>query len=68
MNLSGCWEYKSQEPIFSDKTVTEQNGAFSSVRNKQTGIRIFSEFKLTDFGKQFCNVCVSDKCDEFIKL
>ncbi|MGN0756132.1 Abi-alpha family protein [uncultured Treponema sp.] len=68
LNLSGCWEYKSQEPIFSDKTVTEQNGAFSSVRNKQTGIRIFSEFKLTDFGKQFCNVCVSDKCDEFIKL
>lgn len=67
LNLAGCWQYKNQEPVFSNEIITEQNGAFSTARQKQTGIQIFSEFKLTDFGKMFCNVCVSDKCREFIK-
>lgn len=67
LNLAGCWQYKNQEPIFNDKTITEQNGAFSTTRRQQTGIQIFSEFKLTDFGKMFCKVCISDKCNEFIK-
>lgn len=67
LNLAGCWEYKKQEPIFSDKPITEQNVAFLNTRHPQIGIQIFSEFKLTDFGKMFCKVCVSDKCSDFIK-
>jgi len=67
LNLAGCWQYKNQEPIFSDQIITEQNGAFSATRRQQTGVQIFSEFKLTKFGKMFCKVCVSEKCDEFIK-
>lgn len=67
LNLAGCWQYKNQEPIFSDQIITEQNGAFSATRRQQTGVQIFSELKLTKFGKMFCKVCVSEKCDEFIK-
>lgn len=67
LNLAGCWEYKNQEPIFSDEMIIDQNGVFSTKRQKQIGIKIFSEFKLTDFGKMFCNVTISDKCNDFIQ-
>lgn len=66
LNLSGCWQYKKQEPVFSDEVITKQNGAFSTTEHKQIGLRIFSEFRLTDFGKQFCTVCITEKCNEFM--
>ena len=66
LNLAGCWQYKNQEPIFSLEKIIESNGAFSTTRQKQTGNRIFSEFRLTEFGKMFCEVCISDRCNKFI--
>lgn len=67
LNLAGCWQYKNHEPIFDSEKITETNGAFSTTRQKQIGIRTFSEFRLTEFGKIFCKVCVTEKCLEFIK-
>lgn len=66
LNLAGCWQYKEQEPLYSDKFISKQKGAFSTTIPEQIGIRIYSEFRLTEFGKQFCNVCISEKCLEFI--
>ena len=67
LNLAGCWQYRNQEPIFDAEKITETNGAFSATRQRQIGIKMFSEFKLTEFGKMFCNVCITEKCDNFIK-
>ena len=66
LNLAGCWQYKQQEPIFADEETKETNGAFSQTYHKQIGIRTFSEFKLTEFGKMFAEVCITDKCEEFL--
>ena len=66
LNLAGCWQYKNQEPIFATEKITENNGAFSTTRRRQIGIRMFSEFKLTEFGKIFCNVCITEKCEGFL--
>lgn len=65
LNLAGCWQYKEQETIFDSEKITETNGAFSTTRQKQIGTRFFSEFRLTEFGKMFCNVCITEKCEVF---
>ena len=67
LNLAGCWQYRNQEPIFDAEKIKETNGAFSTTRQRQIGIKMFSEFKLTEFGKMFCNVCITEKCNNFIK-
>lgn len=66
LNLAGCWQYKEQEPIFADEETTEINGAFSQTYHKQIGLRTFAEFKLTEFGKMFAEVCITDRCEDFL--
>lgn len=65
LNLAGCWQYKEQEHIFDAEKITETNGAFSTTRQRLIGIKMFSEFRLTEFGKIFCNVCITEKCEVF---
>lgn len=66
LNLSGCWEYKRQDPVFSEKQIEIGTGAFTQMQNIQIGNKEFHEFKLTDFGKNFAEVCITDKCKDFI--
>lgn len=65
LNLAGCWQYKNHETIFDSEKITETNGAFSTTRQRRIGIKMFSEFRLTEFGKIFCNVCITEKCEVF---
>ncbi|WP_305863079.1 Abi-alpha family protein [Helicobacter cholecystus] len=66
LNLSGCWEYKQQEPIYSGRIIEQGSGAFSCPIPEQIGIKRFMEFRLTDFGKHFVEACISPKCEEYI--
>lgn len=66
LNLSGCWEYQQQEPIYSGKIIEQGSGAFSHQVPEQTGIKRFVEFRLTDFGKHFVEACIGPKCEEYI--
>lgn len=66
LNLSGCWEYKQQEPIYSGRIIEQGSGAFSCQVPEQIGIKRFMEFRLTDFGKHFVEACISSKCEEYI--
>lgn len=66
LNLSGCWEYKQQEPVYSGRIIEQGSGAFSCQVPEQIGIKRFMEFRLTDFGKHFVEACISPKCEEYI--
>ena len=66
LNLSGCWEYKQQEPVYSGRIIEQGSGAFSCQVPEQIGIKRFMEFRLTDFGKHFVEACISSKCEEYI--
>ena len=66
LNLSGCWEYKQQEPIYSGEIIEQGSGAFSCQVPEQIGLKRFMEFRLTDFGKLFTETCISPKCEEYI--
>lgn len=66
LNLSGCWEYKQQESIYSERIIEQGSGAFSHKVPEQIGLKRFMEFRLTDFGKHFVEACISQKCEEYI--
>lgn len=66
LNLSGCWEYKQQETIYSGRIIEQGSGAFSCPIPEKIGIKHFMEFGLTDFGKHFVEACISPKCEEYI--
>lgn len=66
LNLSGCWEYKQQEPVYSGRIIEQGSGAFSHQIPEQIGLKRFMEFRLTDFGKHFAEACISPKCEEYI--
>ena len=67
LNLSGCWEYKEQEPIYSGNEIEKGSGAISYRVPEQIGIKRFSEFRLTEFGEAFAEVCITKECEEFLK-
>lgn len=48
LNLAGTWEIKNQEPMYDNE------------KNKQIGVKIYSERKLTEFGNFFVTACVPD--------
>lgn len=66
LNLSGCWEYKQREPVYSGRIIEQGSGTFSHQIPEQIGLKRFMEFKLTDFGKHFVEACISPKCEEYI--
>lgn len=66
LNLSGCWEYKQQESIYSGRIIEQGSGAFSHQVPEQIGLKRFMEFRLTDFGKHFVEACISQKCEKYI--
>lgn len=66
LNLSGCWKYKEQEPIYSGKIIEQGSGAISHKVPEQIGIRSFMEFRLTDFGRYFAEACISSKCEGLV--
>lgn len=66
LNLSGCWEYKRQKAVFSENQIETGTGAFKQMQNVKIENKEFHEFKLTDFGKNFAEVCITDKCKDFI--
>lgn len=66
LNLAGCWQYKSPEPIYSDKVIEKGTGAIKYQEKEQIASRTFSEFRLTDFGQAFAEVCVSSKCKNLL--
>lgn len=67
LNLSGCWEYKEQEPIYSGNEIEMGSGAISCHTPEQIGVKRFSEFRLTEFGEAFADVCITKECEEFLK-
>lgn len=67
LNLSGCWEYKEQEPIYSGNEIETGSGAISYRIPEQIGVKCFSEFRLTEFGEAFAEVCITNECEEFLK-
>lgn len=67
LNLSGCWEYKEPEPIYSGNEIETGSGAISYRIPEQIGIKHFSEFRLTEFGEAFAEVCITKECEEFLK-
>ena len=66
LGLCNCLGYKQEEPIFSENIIEIGSGAFSQKAKEQIGIKSFYEFNLTEFGKEFASICVSEKCYEYI--
>lgn len=66
LNLATCWEYKQSETVFSDEIFEIGTGAFRQTQKKPIGLKTFYKFRLTDFGKLFAQVCITDKCKKFM--
>lgn len=67
LNLSGCWEYKPPEPIYSGNEIEKGSGAISCHMREQIGVKQFYEFSLTPFGETFADVSITKECEEFLK-
>lgn len=53
LNIAGTWEINNQQPIIDKETKV------------QTGVYVYSERRITPFGKLFCDACVPDNFPNF---